>query len=96
MLCLKKKKLFKELLFFYAIVNTNVQMAEVLENVSDRNKTFRKIITNANAHVSKIIFDVITPVDLAKILGKEIKLKKIWSNVKIEIKKKNPKLEYFS
>lgn len=95
----KKKKLLDELLYFYAIVNTNVQMASLMEGVPDRDKTFRNIVTALNQCVSKVVFDVIDPIELQKRIQKDLELKKIWSTIQIKKPTAKPteeRADYFS
>ena len=74
----KKKALLTELLYFYGIVNTNVQMAEI-STLKNKNEVFKKIITELNKSISEIIFGKFKVPKIQKLLTKESRLKDVWS-----------------
>ena len=94
----KKKRLLEELLFFYAVINTNIMMADLVGDVPNKADTFKKIVTALNSYISKIILDLIDANEVQKMLQKETKLKKIWSTTEVTPTKKpmDKELEYFS
>ena len=74
----KKKALLRELLFFYGIVNTNIQLSE-MSKFKNKDEIFRKIIVELNKNISKIIFSNFKVPKIQKLLTKDSRLKDIWS-----------------
>lgn len=92
----KKKRLLKELLFFYAVVNTNVIMVNYSPNNTE---TFKKIISVLDSYMSQIVLKLLSAKEIQKMVKKDTELKKIWSTVKIEkptVEPVDDRADYFS
>ena len=74
----KKKALLIELLYFYGIVNTNVQMMNI-SPIKEKNEIFTKIMVELNKSISEIIFGNFEVPKIQKLLTKESRLKDVWS-----------------
>ena len=65
----------------------NVQMAHMLQSEPKTLLTFKNNMTLLNQCMSDLITGYITPVEIQKIIGKELKLKEIWEEKLSEFQK---------
>ena len=89
----KKKKLLRELLFFYAMVNTNVYMAQMLKDDPKTKKTFTNIVSNLTNCLGELLMKTYTVEDIQKMVIRETELKSLWTTRSEQIaalQKQNP------
>jgi len=89
----RKPKLIDELLFFYAIINTNVQLFPALEGMKDREQKFVAMTSAITGVATKVIFDKIDAQKITKSIQKKLKIKEIWTKLCEEGIKKYPQKE---